>query len=87
MARMMKTVPVADVGLRERLQERSRLMAKKFGTMEGNPWTAQLDAIAAGRTIVVSGYELRGVPDTELGGHYEVDAHGVVTVAEIDRTF
>jgi hypothetical protein len=87
MARMMKTAPVVDIALRERLRERAVMMDSMHGASIGNPWTPRIVALDRGETVTVSGFELRDVEGTTLEGKYRVDAEGVVTVAEIDRTF
>jgi hypothetical protein len=87
MARMMKTAPVVDIALRERLRERAVMMDSMHGASTGNPWTPRIVALDRGETVTVSGFELRDVEGTTLEEKYRVDVDGAITVAEIDRTF
>lgn len=72
-------------GLRVRLRERFARLAHRYRSMGGTPWSRIVDAIDAGETVTVSGWQISGVPGVDKHGLYEVDSENGVQTARVER--
>lgn len=83
MARMKKTDPTPIEGLREHLQVANADKVARYGAMPGNPYVRFAADLAAGRPVIVSGWQIPGMVGDDRNGHYAVDAAGNVTPSPI----